>query len=127
MKYLYIKGDINDADFVTSMYPIKDWDNYQSEYNDILNIIKIVSDKSKEIRHNWPDRGEFNQRDESLGNTYKGLLTEEQIEHLREYLPSGENCGIHTIHQISIIDVTSREDLLIIDRAQTDFNEVSIR
>ena len=108
MRYCYIKGDYNDANFSTGLFPVTKEEELE---------IKNLALKIKNKRHNYSG---YNEDKEDLvdlcaSEIYEGTLTEDELELLSEIVPYGDDSGdIHTIIQITFFDVEN------IDRAFTN-------
>lgn len=100
-KYIVIEADINDADYITEFSVITDED-----LNLLRPVIEVI--KNCKQRPNWPDSDYSN---ESPYELYEDVLTKEQIDLMRDYIPHGEN-GIHTIESIKVLTVSEEENLL---------------
>lgn len=101
MKYILIKADTNDADYVMEMVKVTD-----EKLEELLPIIKVISEC--EAYHNFPN-SEY--EDDTVDNLYKDKLTQEQINTIMNITPYGEN-GVHTIVSIKLFEVTSEIELL---------------
>ena len=116
-KYLIIKADTNDADYIKSKNEITDKQiELLQPVFDVLQArkSKLMEDKHKnwnEYRHNW-ERGEF-ARKKTPENLYleTDLLTIDQIALMDKYIPYGEY-GIHTIESIDILVVQEEISIL---------------
>jgi hypothetical protein len=102
-KYIIIKADTNDADYVTSEQQINDSQ---------LNVLKPIIEVIKSVKgYNW-ETGEMED-----GHTPKelyidtGLLTQKQVDLIDIYIPHGEY-GIHTIESIKVLTILEEEELL---------------
>lgn len=105
MRYCYIKGDRNDADFSTGLFPVTKEEELE---------IKNLALKIKNKRHNYSG---YNEDEEDLvylcaSEIYEGILTEDELELLSGIVPYSDD--IHTIIQITFFDVEN------IDRAFTN-------
>jgi hypothetical protein len=108
-KYIIIKADTNDADYVQKKSLITD----KQIEEEVLPIVKAIKDFNKMHQrgsgeYNWPN-SEY--RNETVEETYKDILTEEQIGIFDNYVPRGEY-GIHTIESIEILTVVEELKLL---------------
>jgi hypothetical protein len=103
-KYLIIKADTNDGDYVTEKSEVSD-----AEIEKIKPIIEVIAACTED--HNFPD-GECSDPDE-LENLYleSGLLTEQQLDFIKPYIPYGEY-GVHTIESVEILVVSEEITLL---------------
>lgn len=112
-KYIIIKADCNDADYVTEMNPISD-----EELGFILPVIEAIKATNEKMSgtnewgNNWGtsdvgDRDCYTQR-----YVETGLLTKEQADAFDQYVPYGDENypGVHTIESIKIINII--EELL---------------
>lgn len=102
-KYILIKADTNDADYVMEKHEITD-----EQLKELEPIFKAI--KECKISHNWAT-GEYCDKEDTPENVYKGILTEEQILLFEEYTPYGEY-GIHTIESIDVLTVTEERNIL---------------
>lgn len=99
-KYLVIKADTNDADY------IEEWNKLEGWVLENINVVKKVWNTIKEhgnkFNYNWPD-SEY-----GSGSIYQyvGLndVTEDDIEVFSELCPYGE-FGIHSIKSVKIVEV----------------------
>lgn len=115
-KYIIIKADTNDADYITSKNEITEEqiilikpviEQLQIRKN------KLEEDRLKnwnEWRHNW-ETSEYGR----LGTPTKmyvetGLLTQDQVDLFEEFTPYGED-GIHTIESVEILEVSEEYKL----------------
>lgn len=113
-KYLIIKADTNDADYITSKNEVTD------EQLELLQpVFKVLQDRRKlfektknwDLRHNWETNEIDNGKTPQDLYVDEGLLTEEQVELFVEFLPYDEY-GIHTIEDIEILVVQESQKLL---------------
>ena len=96
--YLRIKADYNDADYVTNFCKIS-----KEDLDELKPIIKIIQ---AQCHHNWPQL-------EGVSDLYKNKLTEDQIENFESVIPCNpEGDFIHTIKEIFVYEVISKEKLL---------------
>ncbi len=104
-KYIIIKADTNDADYVTKERLIND-----EQLEEIKPAIEAV--KNSKQRHNW-GTGDGCNSYESPEAQYvdTGIITEDQMDALSFYLPTGEY-GIHTIVSIKILVIQEEYMLL---------------
>ena len=108
-KYILIRADANDADYITEKSPITD---EQIELiKPVIEQLKIRRDKLNEDlhknwnkwRHNW-STSEFGRHDNPTKMYVESdLLTKEQVDLFGEFVPYGEY-GVHTIDSIEIIN-----------------------
>lgn len=105
-KYLTIRADTNDADYVTEETEIEGW--VEENLETILKVGREVMRFSKEnpYKHNWED---INHSGVCLAQ-YKDVLEEEELEVFREVCPCGDY-GIHTIESIEVREITVLEKL----------------
>ena len=103
MKYLIIKVDTNDADYVSNINKISDEDILA--IMPLINALKAFSDANR-WEHNYP-RGECHRPDmgeKSVKELYPDI-TEETFDIFNGFLPSTEY-GFHTIESIDVIEGT---------------------
>ncbi len=113
-KYIIIKADTNDADYVTKKSDISDED-----LENIKDIVKAI--RGSKRNHNWPD-GEYNE--ETLADLYPNFYELDRneeypeilaktvtAEKFRNFVPHGEY-GVHTIESIEILEVANEIKLL---------------
>ncbi len=100
-KYIIIKADTNDADYITEKREISD---------EKIELMKPIIKAIKECKagHNWP---RYNGTDEEVEELYENILTNEQIDLFDNYRPHGE-WGIHSIESIEILEVINEIKLL---------------
>lgn len=91
-KLLIIEGDWNDADYVTSINEVTD--KQLKELIPIFNKMK-KDKKSKKFTRDWEDN-------------YPSL-TEEELNILDDYIPTGYEQDCHTIVSITIYDINSKK------------------
>ncbi len=108
MKYVKVKVDSNDADYLETTQIVQDAD---------IPILKKVGEAIKNFNsthprghgdYNWP-RSEY--RDSTPEETYEGILTEDDIQCMDDYCPYGEY-GFHTIEEIKIFEITNLDKIL---------------
>lgn len=116
-KYIIVKADTNDADYITNKSLIND-ENLKI-VTDIINKVErqtirywdVNSKDWKEIKAktiSW-ETGEMQSEPLTVQHPE---LTEEEIEFMDEnYIPNGEY-GIHTIESIEILEVANEYELL---------------
>jgi hypothetical protein len=121
---LIIKADTNDADYIQSVTDIT-----KQELDNLLPIFKAIK-KFKPYKgksegpsklswthdHNWPGGGEYCPRTD-LGEKfpseiYAGVLTTEQVELFDEYRPHGDECDIHSIVKITVLEYVGETEYL---------------
>lgn len=107
MKYLIVKADYNDADYVTEESNLDSIQKY-CDYDVIDRIKKVVQIIKDCPGHNW----DFNSWRSSCDAYYEGKLTEEDKDFFQEFVPSGGDNEVHTIESIRIIEISSDERLL---------------
>jgi hypothetical protein len=95
-KYLFIQGDYNDGDYVSSKYKITD-DDLQ-KIKEIVSVLKATS-RGGGIR--W-ETGDNIDKHDPYSYARRGILTIDEVELLNNYTPSHEH-GIHTIDKIEVI------------------------
>jgi hypothetical protein len=110
-KYIYIKADTNDADYISEMKQITD-----EELEIIKPVIQAIKeyDKDKSIKkqkYNWWDIESSRHPAPEKLYIESGKVTQEQLDAFREYIPYGEH-GVHTIEEITLYNVESEEELL---------------
>lgn len=97
-KYIIIKADTNDGDYITNQSLITD-----ESIEQLRPIIEII--KSKKGKYETCEMG--NPRD-----TYSvEELSDEQLDLFDNFIPYGEY-GIHTIEKVQILTVLEEENLL---------------
>lgn len=108
-KYIEIKADTNDGDYIVERSKIID-----SEIEEILPVINAIKEFNK-IHSRGSEEYNWNtiegSRYKSPYETYKNILTKDQINLFQDYCPNGEY-GIHTIESITILHVTQEDKLL---------------
>jgi|SRR6185436_8452684 len=97
-KYLIVKADTNDADYVTKKTEIKD-----GEIDKYLHLISVIKSNGK----SWKT-GEVS--DEGLEEQYPDFSLE-VLESFGKLVPYGEY-GVHTIESIEILEVSNEQRLL---------------
>jgi hypothetical protein len=114
--YLLVRGDWNDADYVTEITQItqKELDRFAPLFKAIKNFkpYKGFSDPEhhKSDRpplewthdHNW-GVGEYGYRDDLGAKSITELYGELAEEFDEGFVPHGENGSLHTIHAISVV------------------------
>lgn len=96
IKYLEVKADTNDADYITSR--IRILDEQIAELEPIFTAINNCKSN-----YNWGS-GEYCDEDEHPYVVYQGILTEDQIDLFDQYVPHGEH-GVHSIESVNILIV----------------------
>lgn len=99
-KYIIVKADTNDADYITKKSKITD-----EQIKKIKHITKIISKND----NSW-GKGEVGYNDK-FEDRYKDLLSEEEMNLFENFTPFGE-WGIHSIESVEILEVTNEEKLL---------------
>lgn len=110
-KYLEVRADTNDGDYITERSEITD-----EELEQILPIVEAIKEFD---RNHQKGRGDYNwlcgeirgAHEKGPHEVYRDILTPEQIELFNEYTPYGEY-GIHTIDSVKILHVEKEETLL---------------
>lgn len=106
-KYIIVKADTNDADYVTEMRVITD-----DQLQRIQPVIDLLKSRRKEDRwsNNW-GVGELARHGNPNDMYVKtGLLTEEQVNLFDGFVPRGED-GVHTIESVRVVTVIDEVDL----------------
>jgi hypothetical protein len=103
---LIIKGDTNDADYITRETELEGWAKEQ------LPIIRKVAEaiKNSDGPHNW-GVSEYCDSCERPEYHYEDILTEDDIEIFDEFIPWGQH-GIHSIESIRILTIANEEQLI---------------
>lgn len=97
-RLMIIEADTNDADYAYSI-------QYVSPEEE--QFIREITSRIESNGSSWTwENGEIGDPRE----TYKDILTEEEIEAFGDYLPHGEY-GIHSINSIRFLDVIKDEEL----------------
>lgn len=100
VKLIVVKGDTNDADYVTKVSVID-----EEKLDRFLPLIKAINEFPRNPRyggrHNWPSSDYAN---ETVSEVYSDF-DEELLEDFSYYVPRGEY-GIHSIEGISILEVS---------------------
>lgn len=103
-KYIIVKADSNDADYVTDYTEITD-----EQIEEIRPVIEAIKNAPKDKYgwgHNW-ETGEVegNQTPENL-YIKTGILTKEQVRLFDEFVPLGDPNypGVHTIERVIIVE-----------------------
>lgn len=113
---ILIKGDTNDADYVTSVSSID---------QETLDLIRPIAEAIKEckLEYNWESdhyrspklEDLYPQFVESWKETSSGIkypVFTKGFEWFRELCPSGGDMGIHSIESVTVYHVIKEEDLL---------------
>jgi hypothetical protein len=106
--YIKVKGDTNDADYITLFEKVSHMD--LKLVNKVANAIATVNE-AHPYENNWPN-SEYSRG--SLDDLYikPGLLTEDEVDIFNEnYVPWGMG-GVHSIESIQILDIVSIEEKL---------------
>ncbi len=100
-RYVIIKADTNDGDYVTSKNEITE------------ELEKVIRKVCKVIKkdQSWGTSEMLEEDNDPQRWVKKGKLTEEEVEIFSYLAPSGEY-GIHTIESVEIIEVTKETVLL---------------
>jgi len=107
-KFIVIKADTNDADYIYGKEPITD-----EEIEAIKPVIeqlkarkeKLLEDWAKnynEWSHNWETGEHTFTRNPTEMYVNTGLLTQEQVDLFDRFVPYGEY-GVHTIESVEIV------------------------
>lgn len=116
-KYIIIKADTNDADYIIEKTEILDGDLelIQPVIEQLqLRKAKLNEDRNKnwnEYRHNWETGEMVSKKSPQKLYIETGLLTQAQVDLFSEYIPYAEY-GIHTIESIEILEVINEIKLL---------------
>lgn len=125
--HIIIKGDWNDADFVytildvneeeknriINMYKltqkfIRDYEKYYSKCNDLWEIhgflddLILYTEEGKEFTECIKD-------DEWVSDLYTIEQASDVLWFLEDYVPSGYECGIHTLHELEVYEFIKKE------------------
>lgn len=109
MKYIIVKADENDGDYITSKSEITD-----EQIEAIKPVIEQLKVRRKKLettqdwnqwRHNWENGEHTRLGDPNAMYVETGLLTEEQVELFNGFVPHGEY-GVHTIKDVEILIVS---------------------
>lgn len=103
-KYIRIKADTNDADYIEKTNVLKDED--ESLVRRWAEALKDGSNRA-EWGHNWPTN-EF--REESVHDLYEGVFTKDELYRVDRYVPYGEY-GVHTVEEVEIFEKLNEERL----------------
>lgn len=95
MRLLVIKGDYNDADYVTSEHDV---DNQIMEM--LSRVIPAIKKQSEKDSHTW----DISDNSECRPEDMYPELSEDDIELMNELIPYGPNGGIHTIKSICVFE-----------------------
>jgi hypothetical protein len=119
-KFLFIKADTNDADYVESMGLVSD--KQLEKFMPLIEAIKNFKPYKTKTEdgemdwthdHNWPD-SEYNRDDlgeKPVNEIYKDVVSEDVLEEFRDFVPYGEH-GVHTIESIKVYEVSNVKELL---------------
>jgi len=110
-KYIEIKADTNDADYIIEKSEITD-----EEIEKLKPVIETIKNfkpykiNNWNFRHNWPstDYARHDLGEKTINELYGN---NDAVEFLKELVPYGE-CGVHTIDSITILHVTKEIKLL---------------
>jgi len=104
-KFIWIKGDHNDADYVAEMNEIDD-----KTLTLIMPVINAIAALKKKpgYAHTWPTHN----NSEKVPSEIYPECTREQLDWFYEYVPSGPYGGIHSIEEIKIYHVKDIETLV---------------
>lgn len=92
---LIVSADTNDADYV---YNITEVSN--ESLDQIIGIVKKINEAKKSNFYGFPwGKGEF--VDVVYEEEYDGILTDDEMEFLNDFVPYGEH-GIHTVSKIEV-------------------------
>lgn len=97
-KYIIIKADTNDADYVSSKHEIT-----EEQIQEIMPVVEAIKKFGR--GHNFPS----NEYDTKDASTLYGHL--EGFDLFNDFTPHGEG-GIHTIESIEILTIANEEKLL---------------
>lgn len=119
-KYLLIKADTNDGDYIDSRNEITD-----EELAIILPVIKAIKEFDddptiKYQKYNWWEIGRNSYREQNKEQYQSpkeryldtGKITEEAFNYFSDFLPSMGEYPIHTIESIELIEVVNETKLL---------------
>lgn len=97
MKHLLVKADSNDGDYLYELSVISE--------EELIEFKNLFSKLQKNIygRINW-GRYDLLEPSNDPRIIYKDILTEDDIEFIEDYIPSGEY-GIHTIESVKVIEI----------------------
>ena len=95
-RFILVKSDENDADYITIKSPITDED--LEKVREIVSALRVLKPRGG-IR--W-ETGERKDKYSAQSYAIRGILTLEETEFLEQYIPCGEH-GTHTIESIEII------------------------
>lgn len=99
-KYIIIKADINDADYVTEKTKIT-----EEEIIKIKQILDKMPNNGNSIDYKTGELGNDDEDDSEYN-----YITNEEKNFLSKFLPSGEYnySGIHTIESVEIVEVKEK-------------------
>jgi len=102
-KQIIITGDVNDGDYITQITEIK----YPEEELLVRKVANVIGKKG----HNWADDyDDWNLN--TVKTKYSDKLSDTEIDEFDDFLPSHEECQIHTISSIIIIEIANEIELL---------------
>jgi len=103
MKYIIIKADTNDADYVTEVSLITD--GQIEKIRPVVEAIKAFVPLEKH-RHNWPT-GETAYKHSVPEIIYQDKLGKHLINLFNDFVPEGDPNypGIHTIESVKIVEL----------------------
>jgi len=106
-KYIYIKADTNDGDYISKKSEITD--DQIELIKPVIEQLKFRKDKLNEDKmHNWNEwRHNWVTSEYSESTLYDmyietNLLTQEQVDLFDEFVPFGEY-GVHTVESVEIL------------------------
>ena len=125
--HIIIKGDWNDGDFVYSIMDVN-----EEEKNQIVNMYKLtqkfIRDYEKYYGRCWDlweihgflddlilytEEGkeftEYIKNDEWVSDLYTVEQASDVLWFLEDYVPSGYECGIHTLHELEVYEFIKKE------------------
>ncbi len=104
-KYIIIKADFNDADYVTEKTEITD-----DQIEIIKTVVKAIKNSKEDC--NWGS-GEYCETETTPNEQYieTGILTQQQVDLFQGFVPCCEY-GIHTIETVDILVVQEEISLL---------------
>lgn len=125
--HIIIKGDWNDGDFVYSIMDVN-----EEEKNQIVNMYKLtqkfIRDYEKYYGRCWDlweihgflddlilytEEGkeftEYIKNDEWVSDLYTVEQASDVLWFLEDYVPSGYECGIHTLYELEVYEFIKKE------------------
>lgn len=125
--HIIIKGDWNDSDFVYSIMDVN-----EEEKNQIVNMYKLtqkfIRDYEKYYGRCWDlweihvflddlilytEKGkeftEYIEDDEWVSDLYTVEQASDILWFLEDYVPSGYECSIHTLHELEVYEFIKKE------------------